>query len=132
MKVLVVTSQQISAQEVRDALPGDLDPTQGEVMILAPALAEGRIKFWTSDADESIARAQEVQESSVEQMQGDGVAARGDTGESDPLTAIGDALGTFAADRIVLFTRAEGGRYLEDIDPAEIQERFGVPVDQVG
>ncbi|MDQ6745778.1 MAG: hypothetical protein M3Z27_07190 [Actinomycetota bacterium] len=131
MKVLVVTSQMISAEQVRDALPGDLDPTQGEVMILAPALAEGRIKFWTSDPDESIVRAEEVQQSSVEQMQGDGVAARGDTGESDPLTAIEDALGSFAADRIVLFTRAEGGRYLEDVDPAEIQERFGVPVDQV-
>ena len=59
------------------------------------------------------------------------MAASGDTGESDPATAIQDALQTFEADRIVLFTHGGDDKsYLEDIDPDEIRDRFGLPVDR--
>jgi hypothetical protein len=58
------------------------------------------------------------------------VAASGDTGESDPLAAIEDALQTFNAERIVLFTHREADqRYREDLDEAELEQRFGLPVD---
>jgi hypothetical protein len=49
-----------------------------------------------------------VQEETVERMEQEGVDAAGDTGESDPLLAIQDALQTFPADEIVLFTHAAG------------------------
>ena len=53
------------------------------------------------------------------------MAATGDTGEADPYTAIEDALKTFDADRIVLFTHGgEDQRYREDLDDREIAERF--------
>ena len=56
--------------------------------------------------------------------------ATGDTGEADPYTAIEDALKTFDADRIVLFTHGgDAQRYREDLDDAEIAARFGRPVD---
>ncbi len=59
-----------------------------------------------------------------------GISASGDTGESDPLDAIEDAMQTFKADRIVLFTRSDDdARYREDVDPDEVRARFGVPVD---
>jgi hypothetical protein len=128
MKVLVVTSEPISAQQLRAALPADVEPEHGEVMIVAPAFQDSPIKFWFSDSDEAIARAQEVHAQTAEQLGAEGVSASGDTGESDPLKAIEDALGTFAADRIVLFTGS--GRYREDLDPDEVRERFGLPVDQ--
>lgn len=128
MKLLVLTSEPISAEQLRTGLPADLDPTQGEVLIVAPALQEGPLKFWVSDADEAIDRAQKVQRQSVEQLDGTGVSASGDTGESDLMTAIQDALATFAADRILLFTSSGEDRYLEDVDPAEVQQRFGIPV----
>jgi len=130
MRVLVLTSEPISAPQLRQALPADIDPQQGEVMIVAPALQANALKFLFSDADEAIARAQAVYRQSVERLGEAGVSARGDTGESDPLDAIADALQTFAADRIVLFTRAEGERYREDIDPGEVSRRFGLPVDE--
>ena len=58
------------------------------------------------------------------------MAASGDTGESDPAEAIQDALQSFPAERIVLFTHPESERrYKEDIDPEEIARRFGIPVD---
>jgi hypothetical protein len=130
MKLMVLTSEPITADQLRDALPGDLDPQQGEVMIVAPALHESPLKFWFSDADEAIARAEKVREESVSRLGDAGISATGDTGESDPLDAIQDALNTFPADRIVLFTSPDSDHYREDVDPENVQERFGIPVDR--
>ncbi len=130
MKVLVLTSEAITAQQLRGALGSDGDPSGLEVMVVAPALADSAVQFWMSDADEAIARAEAVRQASVERLGDEGVAATGDTGEADPYTAIEDALKTFDADRIVLFTRSgEDQRYREDLDASEIRERFGRPVD---
>jgi hypothetical protein len=130
MKVLVVTSEPITAQHLRDALGADGDPSDAEVMVVVPALADSAFKFWMSDADEAIARAEEVRQASVERLGQEGVSASGDTGEADPYLAIEDALKTFDADRIVLFTHAgDDQRYREDLDEREITERFGRPVD---
>ena len=60
MKVLVLTSEPITAQQLRDALSSDVDPSKAEVMVVAPALQESGLKFWLSDADDAIARADEV------------------------------------------------------------------------
>jgi hypothetical protein len=131
MKVLVLTSEPISAAALREALPGDVDPAQAEVMVIAPALQESGVRFWMSDADDAIARADAVRRETVERLGSEGVPASGDTGESDPLLAIQDALQTFPADRIVLFTHpGDDQRYQEDVESAEIEERFGVPVDR--
>jgi hypothetical protein len=131
MKVLVVTSEAISAQQLRDALgSADQNPADLEVMVVAPALADSALQFWMSDADDAIARAEEVRLQSIERLGEAGVSASGDTGEADPYTAIEDALKTFDADRIVLFTHGEEAqRYREDLDEREIGERFGRPVD---
>lgn len=130
MKVLVLTSEPITASRLRDAFGSGADPADAEVMVVAPALAESALKFWMSDADEAIARAEQVRRDSVERLGEAGVSASGDTGEADPYTAIEDALKTFDADRIVLFTHPDDDqRYREDLDDREIEERFGVPVD---
>jgi nucleotide-binding universal stress UspA family protein len=130
MKLLVLTSEAITADQLRNALPGDIDPGDAEVMVVAPALQESGLRFWMSDADEAIARAEEVRQQSVERLGEQGVPATGDTGEADPYVAIEDALKTFDADRIVLFTHGgEDQRYREDLDEREIGERFGRPVD---
>lgn len=130
MKVLVLTSEPITADQLRDALGNDGETADAEVMVVAPALAASAMKFWMSDADDAIARAEQVRRESVERLGEAGVSATGDTGEADPYTAIEDALKTFEADRIVLFThRAEDRRYREDLDDREIAERFGLPVD---
>ena len=130
MKVLVLTSEPVTAQQLREALHAGVEPSEAEVMVVAPAYAESAMRFWMSDADDAIARAEGVRRESVEQLGEAGVPASGDTGEADPYTAIEDALGTFDADRIVLFTH-EGSeqRYRENLDDGELAERFGLPVD---
>jgi hypothetical protein len=130
MKVLAITSEPITAGQLRDALGTDRDLSETEVMVVAPALADSALQFWMSDADEAIARAEEVRQQSVERLGQEGVPATGDTGEADPYVAIEDALKTFDADRIVLFTHGgDAQRYREDLDEREIGERFGRPVD---
>jgi hypothetical protein len=96
-------------------------------MVVAPALQGNPVKFWFSDVDDAIERAEQVRRESIQDLSTEGIQATGDTGESDPMLAIQDALNTFPADRILLFTGGDG--YREDADPGEITERFGVPVD---
>jgi hypothetical protein len=130
MKLLVLTSEPISAEELREAVGDDVRPEEAEVMVVAPALQQSPLKFWFSDADEAIAKADQVRRTTTERLGDAGVPASGDTGESDPIAAIQDALTTFPADRIVLFTHPESDRsYRESVDDREIEERFGVPVD---
>lgn len=131
MKLMVLTSEPISAQNLRDALPAGVDPKDAEVMVVAPALHENALHFWVSDADEAIGRAEEVTRESLKRLDEAGVAATADTGEGDLLTAAQDALTTFDADRIVIFSHARGERlYREEIEDAELQEHFGLPVDR--
>ena len=129
MKLLVVTSEPIAAEQLRDAVGDELEPDHTEVMVVAPALQTSPIKFWFSDADDAIARAEQVRRESVAKIAESGVPASGDTGESDPFAAIYDVLQTFDADRIVLFKHSgDATRYREDVDPDAVRERFGVPV----
>lgn len=129
MKLLVLTSEPVSADQLR-LVAGEGDGGQIEVMVVAPALQESALRFWLSDADEAIARAKQVSKQTVQELGEAGIPARGDTGESDPLDAIEDALRTFTADRVVVFTRPESEqRYREHVDDAEISERFGLPVE---
>jgi hypothetical protein len=131
MRLLVLTSEPVNADQLRDALPGDADPTDAEVMVVAPALHESALRFWLSDADDAIARADEVRRRSLDQLGAEGVPASADTGESDPEGAIEDVLETFDADRILVFTHSgDAQRYKEDVDADALESRFGIPVTQ--
>ena len=130
MRLLVVTSEPVSAAVLRAALPDGVDAADSEVMVVAPALHESGLRFWMSDADDAIAEADRVRRQTVDRLGSAGIAASGDLGESDPMLAIEDALATFRADRIVLFTHPDADReYREKLEPQEIEQRVGVPVD---
>jgi hypothetical protein len=132
MKVLVVAGEAVSAESLRGALGDDVEPQQAEVMVVAPALQESGFKFWLSDVDEAIERAESVRSQTVSALCDEGIAPRSETGESDPGKAIEDALQTFPADRILIFTEPGAPRYREDVSPEEIEERYGIPVTVVG
>jgi hypothetical protein len=125
MKVLVLTSEPINAELVRAAVGEEAD---FEVMVVSPALHDSPVRFWASDSDEAIARAQQVQEESVERLEEEGVDAAGDTGESDPMVALEDALATFDADRIVVFSHPDDERAYREEQLTAAERRFGIPV----
>ena len=126
MRLLVLAPEPVDAAAVTAALPGE-DLSGAEVLVVSPALQESGLRFWMSDADEAIDHAQASQEQTVDALHGEGVRARGTTGESEPLTAIQDALAQFPADRILVFRGDSDAYREEDLDQAS--ERFGVPVD---
>jgi hypothetical protein len=131
MKLLVLTSEPVSGDQLRSALHDDVDPEQCEVMLVAPALQASALRFWFSDADNAIARAEAVRRESLDRLGAEGVAASADTGEADPYDAVQDTLQTFPADRIVIFIHPHGEQlYREDVDERELEQRFGVPVDR--
>ncbi|MBV8941037.1 MAG: hypothetical protein JO342_01150 [Solirubrobacterales bacterium] len=131
MRVLVVTSEPISAADLSAALPGDVDPNDVEVMVVAPALQSSPLKFWLSDADDAIVRARRTGQETVERLSREGVDVESETGESDPELAIEDALQGFPADEIIVFTHPESEqRYREDVDAEELEQRFRRPVRQ--
>jgi hypothetical protein len=91
MKLLVITSEPITADHLRDSLGTDA-ADDAEVLVIAPELHKSTMRFWLSGADEAISRAQTVQRDSVDQLDSEGIAATGDTGESEPLAATADTL----------------------------------------
>lgn len=128
MKLLVIASEPITADHLRQVIGPDATD-DAEVMVIAPALHRSALRFWLSDADQAIARAETVQQDSVDQLETEGITATGDTGESEPLAAIADTLEGFPADRIALFIHPESEQsYRESITATEITERFGLPV----
>jgi hypothetical protein len=127
MKLLVVTPEPVDAAMLRSALGDEVEGA--EVLVVSPATNRSRVAFWVSDPDEAIEEAEQAQEETVERLEEEDVDAAGDTGESEPAVAIQDALATFAADRIVIFSHPGGDRdYREDEGLANPQERFGIPV----
>ncbi len=129
-KILALVSEPVSGEALKEAV-GSPRAASAEVLVVAPAL-NSRTRFWLSDSDEAIQRADEVQEETVGRMQDQGVDAAGDTGESDPLLAVHDALQTFPADEIVLFTHARGRlNWLETGVVEEARQRFDRPVSHI-
>ena len=130
-KILALVSEPVSADALRSAV-GDQDASSAEVMVVAPALNTKR-RFLLSDPDPAIERAGQVQEETVERLDEAGIdAAAGTPGESDPLLALEDALATYDADEIVLFTHPDSdANWLEDGLVDRAQQRFRAPVRHV-
>ena len=123
-KILALVSEAISADALRSAV-GDA-ANDAEVLVVAPAL-NTKTRFLLADPDPAIDRAENVQEETVERLNEGGVdAAAGTPGEEDPLLALQDALATYPADEIVLFTHAGGDQnWQEDGLVDDATERFG-------
>jgi hypothetical protein len=127
VKLLVVTPEPIDAGLLRATLGEEVEGA--EVLVVSPATNESKVAFWVSDSDEAIAEAELAQTETVERLEEEGIDAAGDTGESEPALAIQDALATFPADRIVVFSHPERDLdYREDAGLADAEERFGVPL----
>ena len=127
-RILALVSEPMSGEALKQVV-GAEEAEEAEVLVVAPALNPSKVRFWASDPDGSIERAEEVAEESVERMDEEGIDAAGDTGESDPLLALQDALATFAADEIVVCTRPGGEQnWLEEGVVDEARARFDTPV----
>ncbi|HEU4449062.1 MAG TPA: universal stress protein [Gaiellaceae bacterium] len=129
-RLLVVANETVAgralrAEVVRRAQSGE------DVLVVCPAL-NTHLRHWTSDEDEARARAQARLDESLAALADEGVRARGQVGDADPVQAIDDALRTFGADEIVVSTHPPGrSNWLERGVVERVRERFRCPIAHV-
>ena len=107
-RVLVVALEPLGAGVLDLIRPAPAAPMQ--VLVVHPAPVS-TVHHWTSDIDAARAGAERDLDESLALLREAGVAARGEVGDESTLQAIEDALRTFAADEILMWSepRQNGG-----------------------
>lgn len=125
MKLLLIATETPDAATVREVAADE----DAEVYVVAPALEDSPLRFWVSDVDDAIAKARETEAAALAKLQAEGVSARGDVGEAEPLQAAQDALAVFPADRVLLLAHEDDERAYREDELDAARERLGVPVE---
>jgi hypothetical protein len=130
-KVLVVANETVAGRALRGEVVHRTAGGEAEVLVVSPAL-NSRIRHWTSDEDRAREQAQERLDRSLAALAEEGVGARGQVGDDDPMQAIDDALRTFGADEIIISTHPPGrSNWLEREVIVRARERFDLPITHV-
>ncbi|MGH3091379.1 MAG: hypothetical protein ACRDOG_03490, partial [Gaiellaceae bacterium] len=129
-RILVVANETVAGRALRGEI---VDRARGEadVLVVCPAL-NSPLRHWASDEDHARAEAQARLDGSLGALADEGVEARGEVGDADPIQAIDDALRTFGADEIIVSTHPPGrSNWLEKDVIARARERYGCPLTHV-
>ena len=130
-RILVIANETVGGSTLRNAIQRRAEGVREEILVVVPAL-NSPLRHWASDEDDARAGAQERLATSLQRLNQDGVNARGEVGDSEPLQAIEDALRTFGADEIIISTHPEGrSNWLEIGVVSGARERFAVPITHV-
>ena len=129
--ILVIANETVGGEELLSILRRKAEGVDEQILVVCPAL-NSQVRTWASDEDGARAAAQQRLDASLARLRQDGVQARGEVGDGDPLQAIEDALRTFGADEIVISTHPEGrSNWLERNVVGAARERFAVPISHV-
>jgi GABA permease len=130
-RILVVANETVAGRALRGEILHRARGHRADVLVVCPAL-NSPLKHWVSDDDGARAAAQERLDASLAALEQDGVAARGEVGDADPLQAIEDGLRAFAADEVIISTHPPGrSNWLERDVVALARDRFDVPIAHV-
>jgi hypothetical protein len=131
-RILVIANETCAARGVVDEVRYRGGPG-GEVMVVAPALARGRLEHWlSSDSERRRADALERLDASVTAFTAAGIPAQGALGDADPLQALDDALRVFDPDEIVISTHPPArSNWLERQVVRKARERYTQPITHV-
>ncbi|MCP9484575.1 MAG: universal stress protein [Gaiellaceae bacterium MAG52_C11] len=130
-RILVIANETLGGTELFEVLRSKAEGVREQVLVVTPAL-NSPLRHWASDEDGARVDAQERLDASLARLAREGIEARGEVGDGDPLQAIEDALRTFGADEIVISTHPEGrSNWLERNVVGEAGARFDVPITHV-
>jgi hypothetical protein len=130
-RILVIANETVGGAELMRILRSKSEGVREQILVVCPAL-NSQVRTWASDEDGARAEAQRRLDASLSRLRQDGVQARGEVGDGDPVQAIEDALRTFGADEIVISTHPEGrSHWLERNVVGHARERFDVPITHV-
>jgi GABA permease len=129
--ILVVANETVGGERLLEEIRARSEGYREQVLVLCPAL-NSALRHWVSDEDGAREAARNRLDASLERLAAEGVNARGEIGDADPLQAIEDALRTFGADEIIISTHPpERSNWLERGVVEHARERFPVPITHV-
>jgi membrane protein implicated in regulation of membrane protease activity len=130
-RILVIANETVGGESLRDVLRRKAENVREEILVVVPAL-NTPLRHWVSDDDGARAAAQQRLAASLERLREEGIDARGEVGDGDPLQAMEDALRTFGAHEIVISTHPEGrSHWLERNVVSAARDRFDAPITHV-
>jgi hypothetical protein len=131
-RLLVVANETVGGEALLEEIRGRCRNRDCEILVVTPALAGSRAAHWASDVDEAIELARQRMELSLIAIDGLGLRARGEIGDSDPNVAIEDALRAFPADEIVISTHPpHRSRWLEHGVVERARDQIDLPITHV-
>jgi hypothetical protein len=130
-RILVIANETVGGRTLREEIERRSEGYDVQVLVVCPAL-NSPLRHWVSDEDAARAAAQERLDNSLARLAEEGLDARGEVGDGEPLQAIEDALRSFGADEIIISTHPEGrSQWLERGVVSGARERFDVPITHV-
>jgi hypothetical protein len=130
-RILVIANETVGGSELLNRIRELGEGAETQVLVVSPAL-NTPLRHLASDEDPARAAARERLDRSLARLEQEGIEARGEVGDGDPLQAIDDALRTFGADQIVISTHPEGrSNWLERGVVTGARERYTVPIHHV-
>jgi hypothetical protein len=130
-RILVVANETVAGRALRGEIVHRAEDADVDFLVVCPAL-NSPLRHWVSDEDRAREQAQERLEASLAELSAEGIEARGEVGDADPLQAMEDALRTFGADEIVISTHPPGrSNWLEKDVISHARERFDLPITHV-
>jgi hypothetical protein len=128
-RLLVVSPTDLDGAALRKEIERRTGNRPAEVLMVAPAVTESKLKTAFGDVDDAIANAERRLADAIDDLRSERVAVSGAIGESDPLVAAEDALGAFPADEILIVThRGDEAEWFEESLFERAAERFEPPV----
>jgi len=130
-RILVLANEECAGPTLRLEILRRDRGTGVEVLMVAPALTD-RLRFWMSDVDRAVDRAQERLDHSIEKVATRGLRIRGVVGDADPLQALEDALGTFDPEEVIIVTHPIGSsNWLERAVVEQARQRHVRPITHI-
>ncbi|HMJ72465.1 MAG TPA: hypothetical protein VK471_03755 [Solirubrobacterales bacterium] len=131
-RLLVVANETVEGGALLEEIRQRCRSRDCEILVVTPALARSRASHWASDIDEAMELARQRMELSLIAINGLGLRARGEIGDSDPNVAIEDALRVFPADEIVISTHPpDRSRWLENGVVERARNEIDLPITHV-
>jgi hypothetical protein len=130
-RILVVANETVGGRTLREEIERRSAGHTAQIFVVCPAL-NSPLRHWVSDEDGARAAAQQRLEGCLARLAEEGLEARGEVGDGEPLQAIEDALRSFGADEIVISTHPEGrSQWLERGVVTGARARFDIPITHV-
>jgi hypothetical protein len=130
-RILVAANETVAGRALKGEIINRARGRAADVLVVCPAL-NSPLRYWASDEDGARAKAQRRLEVSLAALSEEGVAARGEVGDADPIQAIEDALRVFGADELIISTHPPGrSNWLERDVISMARERFALPITHV-